>query len=141
MSADRPTLYGPDSLALARAPRHTGALREPTHTERRDNPLCGDRVSLQLRVVDGVVRDVAHQTRGCALCLASASVLGDQVRDRSVDDVLVQARAVLSELEPSTGVPRSPALRLFAGVRRAPARTGCVALPWEALVTALGAAR
>ena len=109
MSADRPTLYGPELLALARAPRHTGVLRDPTHTERRDNPLCGDRISLQLRVVDGVVRDVAHQTRGCALCLASASVLGDQVRDRSIYDALEQAHAVLSELEEVMRAPTTPA--------------------------------
>ncbi len=137
MSADRPTLYGPELLALARSPRHVGVLRDPTHTERRDHPLCGDRVSLQLRVADGLVCEVAHQTRGCALCVASVSVLGDQVLGGSVADALGQAHAVLSELSAPTERPQSPGLQLFAGVRQAPARAGCVALPWEALAKAL----
>ncbi len=137
MSADRPTLYSPELLQHARQPRHAGTLDQATRSARVDSPLCGDRVTLQVRVSDGRIEAIAHQTRGCALCVASVSIMADAVLDTPLEEALGRARAVVQALDPVEGAPESvgkPALRLFGGLSAAPGRWGCVALPWQALL-------
>lgn len=137
MSDGRPTLYSAALLAQARSPQHAGTLDDPSHVWRVDNPLCGDRVTLQLKVVDEKIVEVAHRTRGCALCMASASVMTAMILDRSMDDARCKARGVVDALRPSADAPlllEDPALKLFAGLETAPGRTECVALPWVALL-------
>ena len=137
MSDGRPTLYSAALLAQARSPQHAGTLDDPSHVWRVDNPLCGDRVTLHLKVVDRQIVDVAHRTRGCALCMASASVMTTMVLDRSIHEARSRARGVVDALRPPAGAPlllEDPALELFAGLEAAPGRTECVALPWVALL-------
>ena len=138
MSVDRPTLYGPELLAHARSPRHAGRLEAPTRTARVDNPLCGDRVTVQLRLENGRVAAIAHQTRGCALCIASASVMAEAVWGEPMDGIEQRARAVVEGLTPAADASLrvdDPALALFAGLSAAPGRHGCVSLPWQALLS------
>jgi len=141
VSGDGPTLYSRALLDLARAPRHTGKLAEPAQVARVDNALCGDRVTLHVRVKDGVLVSVAHQTRGCALCIASASVMAEAVMAESVETAERRAVSVVAELAPlclELPVLTDPAMALFDGVRGMPGRRGCVALPWQALREVLG---
>ncbi len=134
MSTDRPRLYSPALLARSRSPENTGPLPGATHSLRVDNPLCGDRVTLHLRVVDGTVEAASHHTRGCALCLASASVLTHTITGRPVPDVAQQAQDIVQALALDP-LPHAldPSLHLFDGIRQAPARRTCVALPWQAV--------
>ena len=69
-------LYQDRIVALAKAKTGAGKLAAPTKSARRDNPLCGDRVIIDVRLDDtGHITEIAHQVRGCLLCQASASAL------------------------------------------------------------------
>ena len=69
-------LYQERIVALAKARTGAGKLANPTTTVRRDNPLCGDRVIIDVRLDgQGRIAEIAHQVRGCLLCQASASAL------------------------------------------------------------------
>ena len=69
-------LYQDRIVALAKAKTGAGKLASPTKSARRDNPLCGDRVTIDVRVDgQGKIAEIAHQVRGCLLCQASASAL------------------------------------------------------------------
>ena len=69
-------------------PRNRGPLEGTNASEEGTNPLCGDRIRVQLRVIDGVIADVRFTADACALCIASASVMTDHVRGMSVDDAI-----------------------------------------------------
>jgi len=105
-AADAPLsdLYRELVLEHKRAPRHWGALERPTHQSHGHSPQCGDDLTLQLRVHDGRIEDLRYHGQGCAICIASASMMSEAVIGR--DTVEVQAlqqrfRAVLTgQLEP-----------------------------------------
>ena len=69
-------------------PRNRGSLEGANASEEGANPLCGDRIRVQLRVIDGVIVDARFTADACALCIASASVMTDHVHGMSVDDAL-----------------------------------------------------
>ena len=69
-------------------PRNRGPLDGANASEEGANPLCGDRIRVQLRVIDGVVVDARFTADACALCIASASVLTDHVRGMAVHDAM-----------------------------------------------------
>jgi nitrogen fixation NifU-like protein len=109
-----------------RHPRNRGPLDEATTSAEGANPLCGDRVRVQLRIVNGTVDDARFTADACAICIASASVLTDHVRGMRVDDAArVDARWIHRSLE---GEP--PA-----------GRAKCATLPLDTLRRALDAAR
>ena len=73
---DERQLYQDRIVALAKAKTGAGKLAAPTKSARRDNPLCGDRVTIDVKLDDsGQIAEIAHQVRGCLLCQASASAL------------------------------------------------------------------
>ena len=124
-----------------RAPRNHGALSAPTHQATVDNPLCGDVVTVQLRVDGGVIRDVGFDGHGCALSRAAASIMTTQLRDADV----TAARTLAADFEafvraPASDPPDAPQLgdlAAFAGVRQFRSRQACATLPFRALVAAL----
>ena len=108
------------------------------------NPLCGDKVTVQLRVEDGVVRDVGFEGSGCAISTASASMMTESVKGRSLADVeqLFQRfhDLLVGEVraEPSADLQTALGkLTVFSGVREYPARVKCATLVWHALHSAL----
>jgi len=130
-------LYQERIVALAKAKTGAGKLASPTKSARRDNPLCGDRVTIDVRLDDsGHILEMAHQVRGCLLCQASASALAASVVGRDavgIGELRHQAERALGREEGSeTGV-----FEAFAPVRNHKARQECVLLPFEALKDAL----
>src|SRR5262249_14747665 len=69
-------------------PRNRGPLDGANASEDGANPLCGDRIRVQLRVIDGVIDEARFTADACALCIASASVMTEQIRGMSVDSAL-----------------------------------------------------
>ena len=67
-------------------PRNRGPLDEANASEDGANPLCGDRIRVQLRVIHGVIADARFTADACALCIASASIMTDHVHGMSVDE-------------------------------------------------------
>src|SRR4029077_2199719 len=79
-------LYRDYILEHYRRPHNFGVLEAPTATFEGSNPLCGDRITMQLSVDDGVVREIGFTGRGCAISQASASLLTDEVKGKPVAD-------------------------------------------------------
>jgi nitrogen fixation NifU-like protein len=121
-AATRPALYGDVIRERWRRPRFRGELAGATATAEDVNPLCGDRVRMQLRVEDGRVQAVRFAGDSCAICTASADVVAELVEGRSrVEAAALAASDVLAVLQ--------------ADVR--PTRMRCVTLPLTVLARAL----
>jgi nitrogen fixation NifU-like protein len=133
-------LYQATIVDHDRAPRNWGAVADATHRATVDNPLCGDVVTVQVRLVDGIVRDIACDGRGCALSRAAASIMSTMVRDRDTDTIrqLTTAFEQLLQSAPDAAISdQLGELRAFAGVRRFRSRRICALLPFRALTRAL----
>lgn len=132
-------LYQEVVVEHKRAPRHFGKLASPTHEARGRNPQCGDDVQVQLLVEDDKVRDIRFSGNGCAICIASASMMTEAVigRDSQAACALQQHfRAVLTgQAEPDAASLGK--LVSLAGVRGYPSRIKCALLGWHALMHAL----
>lgn len=101
------------------------------------NPLCNDEVSLHLKVEDGVIREVGFEGAGCAVSMASASLLTEAVLGQRVDQaraLFARVHAMLAEDGSADGVGK---LRVLAGVKAFPMRVKCASLPWHTLIAAL----
>jgi nitrogen fixation NifU-like protein len=101
------------------------------------NPLCGDEFTVHLRVEEGVIRDAGFEGAGCAISTASASLMTEAVKGRTVDEVR-QLFGSMHNLLTGTGqVGEVGKLRVLAGVQAFPMRVKCATLPWHTLVAAL----
>ena len=118
-------------------PRREGVLAGATHEAKKTNPLCGDRVTLRLRVEDGTVRGVAFEARGCLLAKASASILGEVVEGRTVEDARAFARTLHALAHDATPPTDAGPLEPLRPVREFPARASCIELAWDCLEKAL----
>ncbi|MGI9238480.1 MAG: Fe-S cluster assembly sulfur transfer protein SufU [Woeseiaceae bacterium] len=145
-------LYRELILDHARSPRHFGRLDGATHTARGINPLCGDKLALYLRVSDdGIIEATAFEGTGCAISIASASLLSDTVVGLTVKKADAMFRSITGRLanrdtSGSTGcdITFEPAiqervdkLHALDGVREFPSRVKCATLAWHALHSAL----
>lgn len=138
MSADF-DLYQQLVLEHKRSPRNFGSLEQPTHEARGRNPQCGDDVRVQLQVDGDTLREIRFDGRGCAICIASASMMSEAVRGQPVADASAlqqRFRAVITgQLEPEEADLGK--LVSLAAVRRYPSRVKCALLGWHALMHAL----
>ena len=140
MSGAADQLYQEMVLEHKRAPRHFGTLPAPTHQARGRNPSCGDDVQVQLRIEDGRVADIAFDGQGCAICIASASMMTEAVLGRDLAlarDLQQRFRSVLTGQAEPEGAELGKLVSL-AGVRRYPSRIKCALLGWHALMHAIG---
>ncbi len=127
-------LYQDALMALAKDASHAGSLPPPAVSVMRDNPLCGDRVTMDLARDDNRMVDLRHRVRGCVLCRAAASALTASLVGKSRQD-LVAARAAMQRVL-AGGAPEDAnyeAYADFAPVASARSRHTCVLLPFDAL--------
>ena len=105
-------LYRDEILEHYRRPHNFGTLAQPDATYEGSNPLCGDRITMMLHISDDDrISDVAFTGRGCAISQASASMLTDEIRGRTLDDLAaLSSKDVLDLL----GIQISPARRKCA---------------------------
>ena len=131
-------LYQKELLRHAAAAVGHGRLEAPDGTITLDNPLCGDRVTLDVRVRSGRISEISHVVRACLLCQASASMIGAHAVGETmarIGDIMEAVGRMLKE-----GVPLSdevwPDLSAFTPVAAHKSRHQCVLLPFEALIKA-----
>ncbi|WP_409520062.1 Fe-S cluster assembly sulfur transfer protein SufU [Pulveribacter sp.] len=139
MSSAENDLYQEVVLEHKRAPRNFGHLAQPTHQAEGTNPSCGDRIAVQLRLDGSQVQDIRFTGQGCAICMASTSMMTEAVKGRDVEaaQALQQHfRAVLTGEEEPGEAPLGKLVSL-AGVRRYPSRIKCALLGWHALMHAI----
>ena len=132
-------LYRELILDHARSPRHFGKLGEATHQAEGINPLCGDKLKVYLQIAnDNRIADIAFEGSGCAISVASASLLTETVVGKSTDEAMAFAASIVRSLtqdgEDATDLGKLVALR---GVREFPSRVKCATLAWHALDAAI----
>ena len=137
-------LYRQLILDHARAPRNFGRLENATHTAEGINPLCGDKLHLYLSVnANDQITDVGFEGSGCAISVASASLLTEVVADLSVSDaqdcITAVTRRLTQQSSDSAAAIKFDLTKLKAldGVRQHPSRVKCATLAWHALHVAL----
>jgi nitrogen fixation NifU-like protein len=136
----RDDLYHRAILDLAREATGHGRLEAPQVSVRIDNPLCGDRVTLDLDLADGLVRTVGHEVRGCLLCQAAAAVIGARAPGQAPAALRANAERLRQLIVAGPGEDQAqvwPELAAFAPVHRHKSRHECVLLPFTALTRAL----
>jgi nitrogen fixation NifU-like protein len=141
-SEDVRDLYRDLILDHARNPRHFGKLPHTTHTAEGINPLCGDKLRLYLDVdAKATIKHAAFEGSGCAISVASASLLTDTVIGLNADEAMAFFDAVTAQLSGSepedSGSVDLGKLRALSGVRDFPTRVKCATLAWHALKSAL----
>lgn len=131
-------LYHDALVRLAREACGAGRLEPPAAEATRDNPLCGDRVTMEVRLEAGRIAALAHRVRGCILCQAAASFLGRTAPGRSPAEIgqgRDQAAAMLAGAPPPGGAWAG--LEVFEPVQAVKSRHRCVLLAFDALGEAL----
>ncbi len=135
-------LYQEMILEHHKNPRNFRAIDPCTHKAEGYNPLCGDHLHVYLTVTsDGVVQDAAFQGEGCAISRSSASLMTDQIKGKTVDEVRRMFEAfhdmLLKREEGAAGTAGLGKLAVFSGIWQYPSRIKCAALAWHALKGAL----
>jgi nitrogen fixation NifU-like protein len=132
-------LYHQAILGLAKKSREATRLEAPQASVTVDNPLCGDRITLDLSLRDGRVRRVGHKVRGCLLCQAAAAVIGERAPGRTPEELREVSRELAGAIAraPDAMGGSWPELAAFAPVHPHKSRHECVMLPFEALTQAL----
>lgn len=137
--SDLHDLYQEVILDHNRRPRNFRVIDPATRAQEGYNPLCGDRLTLYLTVADGRIADVAFQGSGCAISKASASLMTEAVKGKSVDE----ARALFEQFHqmitspPGTPLADLGKLSVLSGVRDFPTRVKCAGLAWHTLKAAV----
>ncbi|KAF0162700.1 MAG: NifU-like protein [Rhodocyclaceae bacterium] len=139
---DSNALYQDAIKQFAQAAHGHGQLAAATGEAKLDNPLCGDRVRMQVEVASGHIAAVAHETKGCLLCRAAASAIGARAVGQDEAAIESVATALENMLKNETPVPAGwPELSMFEPARAYPSRHRCVLLPFRALLAALTESR
>jgi nitrogen fixation NifU-like protein len=139
MSGDLRELYQEVIFDHYKRPRNSGTLEDASHRAEGYNPLCGDRVTIYLKVEDGIVADASFEGAGCAIATASASLMTEALKGRRLEEVEALFRrfhAMVTDA-PASGPAALGKLEVLAGVREFPARVKCATLAWHTLNAAL----
>ena len=135
------SLYQTMILDHGRSPRNFKQLEQSTHQQEGHNPICGDQLTVFVQVSDDKVIDVAFQGDGCAISMASASMMTEVLKGKSLLEAkvlfelfrrLVMGQSLSSEEEDQLGK-----LMVLAGVQQYPMRGKCATLAWHTLDAAL----
>jgi len=135
-------LYQEIILDHSRHPRQFGKLTDANRTAEGFNPLCGDKVKIYLKVDDkDRIQDSAFEGRGCAISVASASLMSEMLKGRKVDDAEALMRGFLDLVKGGAAEGLSDddreRLEVMAGVSAFPMRVKCATLAWHAMKSAL----
>ncbi len=136
--SDLSDLYQETIIDHSKRPRNRGALEQATHSAEGYNPLCGDRLTLHLKIEDGRVAGVAFQGAGCAISTASASLMTDAIKGMTPEEAektFESFHELLTEDKPASA--NLGKLAVFSGVRAYPMRVKCATLAWHTLHAAL----
>ncbi len=139
--SDLRELYQEVILDHNRRPRNFHKLEGANRTAEGYNPLCGDQLTVYLRLEDGVIRDISFQGSGCAISKASASMMTAALKGKTAADAEgtfeTFHKMVTADLSMTFDPLEVGKLAAFAGVREFPVRVKCATLAWHTLHAAL----
>ena len=143
MSTELTDLYQGVILDHSRHPRNFGVVEDSNRQARGNNPLCGDRVSVYLSVDGDQITDAHFDARGCAISIASASMMTEMIKGKTVE----QAKSLFDRFHTLVTSDAAGAadedmaeLASLSGVRAFPTRIKCATLAWHAMGAALDGA-
>jgi len=130
------TLYRQVIMDHYKRPRNKGELEDSSLTVDMNNPTCGDRIRVQLKVEDGIVEDAKFEGEGCSISLASASMMTQAIKGKKVEDALRMSKLfsnmMLGEDIDADGLDLGD-IQALQGVSKFPARIKCATLAWKAM--------
>ncbi len=118
-----------------RSPRNNQPILKPTKEIESNNPFCGDEIKLQLNIEDGIVTEIGVLGRGCAISQASASLMGEALLEKNINDSLElysSFRELLTGNLPEDQLDNLGDLLALEGVKKFPIRVKCALLSWSA---------
>ena len=138
---DLQDLYQDIIMDHNRRPRNFGPVDQPTHKKEGYNPLCGDQIELELKIVDGIVVDVGFTGVGCAISKSSASMMTEEIKGKKlevVESMFEQFRRMITVNDQmDLDADLLGDLEILQGVSRYPARIKCATLAWHTLHSAI----
>ena len=134
-------LYQEVILDHSKKPRNFREIENAAHHAKGHNPLCGDRVTVFVTLKDGRIEDVSFQGAGCAISTASASMMTESLKGKTMADTEALFGRfhdlVTGKVQPGEGTEGLGKLAVFAGVQEFPIRVKCATLAWHTLRAAL----
>lgn len=131
-------LYQDLIIDHSRAPKNFGVLSDRTHHAHGKNPLCGDDIKLDLKIHENFIISLAFTGDGCAIAKASASLMTQALKGRSIEDALLLFtnfhNMLVNESDDTSILGK---LEAFKGVRQFPIRVKCATLCWHTFNAAL----
>lgn len=130
------TLYRQVIMDHYKHPRNKGILDGETISAEMNNPSCGDRISLQMKVKDGLVEDVKFAGEGCSISMASASMMTQTIKGKQVSDALEVSKLFSNMMlghNMDAGDLEIGDIEALQGVSQFPARINCATLGWKAM--------
>ena len=140
MSTSLTDLYQGVILEHSKNPKNFGELEDANRQARGNNPLCGDRVSVYLSVDGEQINNAHFDARGCAISIASASMMTEIIKGKSVEQaksLLVRFQRLVTSDENGAVDDDLAELASLSGVRAFPTRIKCATLAWQAMSAAL----
>ncbi|HEY2419889.1 MAG TPA: SUF system NifU family Fe-S cluster assembly protein [Neobacillus sp.] len=116
-------------------PRNRGILEDGSHTINMNNPTCGDRIQLTMKVEDGIVTNARYEGEGCSISMSSASMMTQAIKGKKVEEAL-QLAEIFSEMMLGNEYDNDIDLgdiEALQGVSKFPARIKCATLAWKAM--------
>ncbi len=122
-----------------RNPRNFRVMENPDREVEGFNPLCGDRLTLFLKIKDGIIEDASFQGSGCAISTASVSLMTEIIKGKTVEEAeqLFEMFHNMTTEDGEVDLDAIGKLAVLAGVREYPARVKCATLAWHTLDAAL----
>ena len=133
-------IYRDTVLEHSRNPRSFGRLADANHEAEGFNPLCGDKITVFLNVADQKIDECSFEATGCAISIASASLMMGSVQGKkaaSVTALIQQVKDMFGKSGNAVDETIVPSLEALSGVRAYPSRVKCATLPWSTLEMAL----
>ncbi len=134
-------LYQQTVLDHNKRPRNFGRLANANRTVEGYNPLCGDKIRVDLRVEDGVIENISFEGMGCAIAKASASMMTDALKGKQVEEAEEMFDgfhdAVTGEMRQTDAMEQLGKIGVLSGVSEFPSRVKCAILAWHTLRAAL----
>jgi len=135
--SDLRDLYQEVILDHNRRPRNFGPLPAANHQAEGNNPLCGDRITVYLDLEGDRIRGISFQGAGCAISTASASLMTEALKGRSVEEARSLFHGFHEMVTKGEEGEDLGKLAVFTGVRQYPMRVKCATLAWHTLMAAL----